>query len=145
MVVREETHIPEQGARINPRNMRAQINSGENWYQFCTHVSMVDEDQPWKRSAVGCCNWMIIYLCWLRTVGTRGWWYKSKRGGVTAPPCCGLISLAPPHCQDAASTLTDPVLGHPGIYSYLLELQHTIMYFITLRHHLTRAIAGLSS
>jgi hypothetical protein len=110
MVVREETHIPEQGARINPRNMRARINSGENWYQFRTHVSMVDEDQPWKRSAVGCCNWMIIYLCWLRTVGTRGWWwYESKRGGVTAPPCCRLISLAPPHCQAAAST---PTLGY---------------------------------
>jgi hypothetical protein len=28
--------------------------------------------------------------------------------------------------------LTDLVLGHPGIYSNLLELQHTIMYFATL-------------
>jgi hypothetical protein len=25
--------------------MRARINSGENWYQFCTHVGMGDEDQ----------------------------------------------------------------------------------------------------
>jgi hypothetical protein len=41
--------------------------------------------------------------------------------------------------------VTDLVFGHPGIYSYLLELQHTIMYFITLRCHLTRVIAGLSS
>ncbi|KAJ7900589.1 Inosine/uridine-preferring nucleoside hydrolase domain-containing protein [Mycena olivaceomarginata] len=42
-------------------------------------------------------------------------------------------------------TVTDLVLGHPGIYSNLLELQHTIMYFTTLRRHLTRANAGLSS
>jgi hypothetical protein len=42
-------------------------------------------------------------------------------------------------------TLTDLVLGHPDIYSNLLELQHTIMYFTTLRRHLTRANAGLSS
>jgi hypothetical protein len=41
--------------------------------------------------------------------------------------------------------VTDLVLGHPGIYSNLLELQHAIMYFITLRCHVTRAIAGLSS
>jgi hypothetical protein len=41
--------------------------------------------------------------------------------------------------------VTDLVLGHPGIYSNLLELQHTIMYFTTLRRHLTRANAGLSS
>jgi hypothetical protein len=41
--------------------------------------------------------------------------------------------------------LTDLVLGHPGIYSNLLELQHAIIYFITLRRHLTRANAGLSS
>jgi hypothetical protein len=42
-------------------------------------------------------------------------------------------------------SVTDLVLGHLGIYSNLLELQHAIMYFITLRRHLTRAIAGLSS
>jgi hypothetical protein len=36
-------------------------------------------------------------------------------------------------------TLTDLVLGHPGIYSNLLELQHTIMYFTTLRRHLTKS------
>jgi hypothetical protein len=41
--------------------------------------------------------------------------------------------------------VTDLVLGHPGIYSNLLELQHTIMYFTTLWCHLTRANAGLSS
>jgi hypothetical protein len=46
---------------------------------------------------------------------------------------------------DVFGTVTDLVLGHPGIYSNLLELQHTIMYFTTLRHHLTRANAGLSS
>jgi hypothetical protein len=28
--------------------------------------------------------------------------------------------------------VTDLVLGHPGIYSNLLELQHTIMHFTTL-------------
>ncbi|KAJ7822201.1 hypothetical protein B0H14DRAFT_1325149 [Mycena olivaceomarginata] len=42
-------------------------------------------------------------------------------------------------------SVTDLVLGHPGIYSNLLELQHAIMYFTTLRRHLTRANAGLSS
>jgi hypothetical protein len=47
--------------------------------------------------------------------------------------------------QFGVNTLTDLVLGHPGIYSNLLELQHAIMYFTTLRRHLTRANAGLSS
>ncbi|KAJ7347399.1 hypothetical protein DFH08DRAFT_960735 [Mycena albidolilacea] len=35
--------------------------------------------------------------------------------------------------------VTDLVLGHPGIYSNLLELQRTIMYFTTLRRHLTKS------
>jgi hypothetical protein len=35
--------------------------------------------------------------------------------------------------------VTDLVLGHPGIYSNLFELQHTIMYFTTLRRHLTQS------
>jgi hypothetical protein len=35
--------------------------------------------------------------------------------------------------------MTDLVLGHPGIYSNLFELQHTIMYFTTLRRHLTKS------
>jgi hypothetical protein len=41
--------------------------------------------------------------------------------------------------------MTDPVLGHPGIYSKLLKLQCTIMSYTTLQHHLTRANAGLGS
>jgi hypothetical protein len=61
--------------------------------------------------------------------------------------------LSPPPWESVSASiaapergvLTDLVLGHPGIYSNLLELQHTIMYFITLQYHLTRANAGLSS
>jgi hypothetical protein len=34
--------------------------------------------------------------------------------------------------------VTDLVLGHLSIHSNLLELQHTIMCYITLRHHLTK-------
>jgi hypothetical protein len=40
---------------------------------------------------------------------------------------------------DTITPLTDLVLGHPGIYSNLLELQRTIMYFTTLRRHLTKS------
>jgi hypothetical protein len=44
------------------------------------------------------------------------------------------------HC-----TLTDLVLGHPGIYSISLELQHIIMGYTTLQHHLIRTNTGLGS
>jgi hypothetical protein len=65
-------------------------------------------------------------------------------GQVIHPLCVPLVTRAY-GAQPTREAVTDLVLGHPGIYSNLLELQHTIMYFITLRRHLTRAIAGLSS
>jgi hypothetical protein len=72
---------------------------------------------------------------------------ETRGGGVDSTHTQGNDPGVNHHCWSGRrpSALTDLILGHPGIYSNLLELQHTIMYFTTLRRHLTRANAGLSS
>ncbi|KAJ7887859.1 hypothetical protein B0H14DRAFT_2337577 [Mycena olivaceomarginata] len=57
-----------------------------------------------------------------------------NRDDISEPP----LWLCNDKVKAGIKAVTDLVLGYLSIHSNLLELQHTIMCYITLRHHLTK-------
>jgi hypothetical protein len=104
------------------------------------------------------CRWRLTDPCGLCFIGTQltlahsDFFFKAVHHAcrrVLRVPCDRSLTRSVEGLKksqrDGNGTVTDLVLGHPGIYSNLLELQQTIMYFITLWCHLTRSNAVLSS